>query len=130
MSPSPTLTTLAMTQRGIILGTAAYMSPEQAKGAVVDRRADVWAFGCVLYEMLSGREAFGGENVTDTLASVLRAEPDWSALPADTPASMRRLLRRALVKDRRERLADIDYYVGRSSHCERMAAGVACAGMR
>jgi Tol biopolymer transport system component len=104
---SPTITTPAMTQAGMILGTAAFMAPEQAKGGVVDRRADVWAFGCVLYEMLSGRQAFVGENVTDTLASVLRAEPDWSALPADTPASIHRLLRRALVKNPRERLADM-----------------------
>jgi len=107
VSASPTITTPAMTQAGMILGTAAFMAPEQAKGGFVDRRADVWAFGCVLYEMLSGRRAFVGENVTDTLASVLRAEPDWSVLPADTPASIRRLLRRALVKDRRERLADM-----------------------
>jgi eukaryotic-like serine/threonine-protein kinase len=81
---SPTLTGMA-TQAGFILGTAAYMSPEQAKGKPVDRRADIWAFGCVLYEMLTGKMAFGGETVTDILASVVRAEPDWSQLPEGTP---------------------------------------------
>ena len=70
---------------GMILGTAAYMSPEQARGKAVDKRSDIWAFGCVLYEMLAGTRAFGGEDVTDTLAAVVRAEPDWQALPSDTP---------------------------------------------
>ena len=105
-SLSPTITTPAMTQAGIILGTAAYMSPEQAKGKPADRRSDLWAFGCVLYEMLTGARAFGGEDISDTLAAVLRDEPDWRALPAGTPASIRRLLRRCLEKDRRRRLAD------------------------
>src|SRR5437762_3305325 len=77
LSMSPTITTPAMTQAGMILGTAAYMSPEQAKGRPVDRRADMWAFGVVLYEMLTGKRAFPGEDITDTLAAVLRAEPDW-----------------------------------------------------
>src|SRR5262245_16956688 len=100
MSPadSPTLT-LAATQGGVILGTAAYMSPEQAKGKAVDRRGDIWAFGCVLYEMLTGQLAFKGETVTDTLATVLRAEPEWNELPASTPAAIQKLLRRRLEKD-------------------------------
>ena len=105
-SQSPTITTPAMTQAGMILGTAAYMSPEQAKGRAVDKRSDVWAFGCVLYEMLIGARAFAGDDVSDTLAAVLRGEPDWRALPTATPASIRRLLRRCLEKDRKRRLAD------------------------
>src|SRR5687768_2314218 len=104
---SPTITSPAMTQAGLILGTAAYMSPEQAKGRVVDKRTDVWAFGCVLYEMLTGRRAFDGEDVTDTIAAVVRGEPDWSALPQDTPSQIRLLLKRCLDKDRRTRIADI-----------------------
>jgi eukaryotic-like serine/threonine-protein kinase len=105
---SPTITSPAlMTGAGIILGTAAYMSPEQAKGRTADKRSDVWAFGCVLFEMLTGVRAFPGEDVSDTLAAVLRGEPDWGKLPADTPAAIRRLLRRCLTKDRRERLRDI-----------------------
>ncbi|HUF25167.1 MAG TPA: protein kinase [Vicinamibacterales bacterium] len=100
---SPTITSPA-TQLGTILGTAAYMAPEQAKGRPLDRRADVWAFGCVLFEMLSGRRAFPGEDVTDTLAAVMRAEPEWSALPARTPPSIQRLLRRSLLKERSKRL--------------------------
>ena len=87
---SPTLS-LAATQAGMILGTAAYMSPEQAKGRGADKRSDVWAFGCVLYEMLTGRRAFEGEDVSDTLAAVLRGEPDWTALPANVPPSIRTL---------------------------------------
>ena len=103
-SMSPTITTPAMTQAGMILGTAAYMSPEQARGKTVDRRSDIWAFGCVLYEMLTGGRAFHGEDVTDTLAAVLRDEPDWSALPAATPAATRKLLHRSLEKDPKARL--------------------------
>jgi serine/threonine-protein kinase len=110
MSPSaslpPTITTPAMTQAGMVLGTAAYMSPEQAKGRIADKRSDLWAFGCVLYEMLAGTRAFAGDDAADTLAAVLRGDPDWSALPATTPAPIRRLLRRCLEKDRRNRLAD------------------------
>jgi len=106
-SLSPTITTPAMTQVGLILGTAAYMSPEQARGRVVDRRADIWAFGCVLYEMLTGAKAFGGDDVTDTIAAVVRAEPEWTKLPAATPQSIRRLLRRCLAKDVRARLSDM-----------------------
>lgn len=105
---SPTITSpFQMSQLGVILGTAAYMAPEQAKGKPVDKRADIWAFGCVLYEMLTGTRPFAGEDVTDTLAAIVRADPDWSALPADTPPAVRTLLRRCLVKDRRERLPDI-----------------------
>jgi len=103
---SPTLTT-AGTQAGMIMGTAGYMSPEQAKGRLTDRRTDVWAFGCVLYEMLTGRKAFDGEDVSETLASILRSEPDWKHLPADVPPNLRMLLERCLVKDRNGRLADM-----------------------
>ena len=106
-SLSPTITTPAMTQAGIIVGTAAYMAPEQAKGREADARSDVWSFGCVLYEMLTGRRAFDGEDVADTLAAVLRGDPDWSALPADVPTAIRTLLRECLVKDRRHRIADL-----------------------
>src|SRR5207248_295054 len=87
MSMSPTLTTPAMTAMGIVLGTAAYMAPEQAKGREADKRCDVWAFGCVVYEMLTAKRAFEGEDITDTIASIMRGEPDWSALPVDTPAN-------------------------------------------
>jgi Tol biopolymer transport system component len=94
------------TSPGTLLGTAPYMSPEQARGLPVDPRSDVWAFGCLLYEMLTGRRVFLGTNPSDVLASVLRDEPDWSALPADTPGGVRRLLRRCLRKDPRDRLQD------------------------
>ncbi len=105
LSMSPTLTSPAMmTGVGVILGTAAYMAPEQAKGKAVDRRADVWAFGVVLYEMLAGRNLFRREDVTETLAAVLTAEPDLAVLPPNTPSSIRRLLERCLVKDKRQRL--------------------------
>ena len=90
-----------MTAAGIILGTAAYMSPEQAKGRDADKRSDVWSFGAVLYEMLTGRRAFGGDDVSDTLASVLKSEPDWSLVPADVPPAVVRLLKGCLAKDRR-----------------------------
>jgi serine/threonine-protein kinase len=90
-----------------MLGTAAYMSPEQAKGRAADKRGDVWAFGCVLYEMLTAKRAFDGDDVSDTLASVLRDQPDWSALPPQTPAAIRRLLHRTLEKDSRRRLSDM-----------------------
>jgi Tol biopolymer transport system component len=106
VTASPTLTNPGLTQAGIILGTAAYMSPEQAKGRPADKRCDMWAFGCVLYEMLTGKRAYPGDDVSDTLAAILRAEPDWSALPAATPDAIRRLLRRCLSKDRKARLAD------------------------
>jgi Tol biopolymer transport system component/tRNA A-37 threonylcarbamoyl transferase component Bud32 len=106
VSNSPTLTAMA-TQAGVILGTAAYMPPEQARGKTVDRRADIWAFGCVLYEMLSGRKPFEGETVTDVLASVVKTEPDWGAFPAETPPRIRELIRRCLTKDPKRRLRDI-----------------------
>src|SRR6202158_1371778 len=106
-SMSPTLTTPAMTQAGMILGTAAYMSPEQAKGRLADKRSDVWAFGCVLFEMLTGTRAFEGEDVSDTLAAVLRGEPNWNALPANIPSAIRTLIERCLAKERRRRAADI-----------------------
>jgi serine/threonine-protein kinase len=109
--PSPlhmaTVTSPAMTQYGVILGTAAYMSPEQAKGRVVDHRSDIWAFGCVLYEMLTGQRAFEGEDVSDTLAAVLRATPDFSRLPSDTPVAVRTLLARCLERDRPKRVGSI-----------------------
>jgi eukaryotic-like serine/threonine-protein kinase len=103
----PTVTTPAMTATGLIMGTAAYMSPEQARGRAVDRRADIWAFGCVLYEMLTGRRAFPGDDISDVLVAVLRDEPDLSALPSDTPRHIRKLLRRCLQKDPRNRLPHI-----------------------
>jgi eukaryotic-like serine/threonine-protein kinase len=106
ISTSPTLSRLA-TQAGILLGTASYMSPEQAKAKPVDRRADIWAFGCVLYEMLTGKKAFDGDTVTDTLAAVVRAEPDWSLLPATIPMRVRVLLQRCLQKDPKQRLQAI-----------------------
>jgi Tol biopolymer transport system component len=103
---SPTLT-LSATRAGVILGTAAYMSPEQARGIAADKRADIWSFGVVLYEILTGRHLFHSETVSDTLAGVLKTDPDWKALPAETPASIRRLLRRCLERDRKRRLPDI-----------------------
>jgi Tol biopolymer transport system component len=102
----PTVTSPAFTAAGVIFGTAAYMSPEQARGKLVDRRTDIWAFGCVLFEMLTGTRAFGGDEITDTLAAVLTRDPDWSRLPPETPVSLRRMLRRALVKEKTHRLAD------------------------
>lgn len=106
VAESPTLTAHG-TGTGVILGTAAYMAPEQARGRPVDRRADIWAFGVVLYEMLSGKPAFDGETIADVLARVIESEPDWRQLPADTPSSIRRLLQRCLTKDPRCRLRDI-----------------------
>ena len=104
---SPTITTPVTTQAGMLLGTAAYMSPEQAKGRAVDRRADVWAFGALLYEALSGTRAFPGEDVSDTLANVLKTEPDWSKIPADVPPRIRLVLRACLQKDPKQRLGDL-----------------------
>src|SRR5436190_1408505 len=101
-SISPTLT-LEGTRAGVILGTAAYMAPEQARGAIVDKRADIWAFGVVLYEMLTGTQPFAGATVSDTLAAVLKMEPDWDTVPA----AARSLVRRCLAKDPRLRLRDI-----------------------
>jgi serine/threonine-protein kinase len=106
LSQSPTLAHRG-TEAGLLLGTAAYMSPEQARGKPVDKRADVWAFGAVLFEMLAGRKLFEGETITDVLAAVVREEIDWSTLPASTPPGVRRLLRRCLERDPKQRLRDI-----------------------
>ena len=103
---SPTLS-FAATQVGVILGTAAYMSPEQARGKPADKRADIWAFGVVLHEMLTGKQLFGGETVSDTLAAVITKEPDWETLPPSTPPNIRQLLRRCLTKDAKQRLQAI-----------------------
>ena len=105
---SPTMTmTAAATKMGVIMGTAAYMSPEQAKGRQVDKRADIWAFGVVLFEMLTGRQAFQGEDLSSTLAKVIEREPDWTQLPPRTPSAIQTLLRRCLSKDRKRRIPDI-----------------------
>ena len=104
---SPTITSPAMTEAGVLLGTAAYMSPEQAKGREADTRSDVWAFGALLYEMLTGTRAFGGDDTTDTIANVLKSEPDWSRVPADVPPALRTLMQRCLVKDRRQRVSEM-----------------------
>jgi eukaryotic-like serine/threonine-protein kinase len=105
LSHSPTIS-LAATNAGVILGTAAYMSPEQARGRTLDKRTDIWSLGCVLFEMLTGKQAFRGEDITDVLAAVVKSEPAWDALPADTPSAIRTLLRRCLQKDRAMRLRD------------------------
>ena len=96
-----------VTGMGMVLGTAAYMSPEQARGQAVDKRTDVWAFGAVLYEMLTARRAFAGDDVADTMASVLRSTPDWAGLPADTPPHVVSLIQCCLDKDRTTRIGDI-----------------------
>jgi serine/threonine protein kinase len=106
LANSPTITAHA-TRAGLILGTAAYMAPEQARGKAVDKRADIWAFGCVLFEMLAGRRAFDGDDVSTTLAVVLTANPPWSALPATTPPNIQRLLHRCLERDPRRRMRDV-----------------------
>jgi Tol biopolymer transport system component len=106
LSLSPTISS-PMTAASVILGTAAYMSPEQARGVPVDKRADIWSFGIILFEMLSGRRLFRGETVSDVLADVLKGEPDWDTLPPDTPARIRRLLGRCMVRDPKQRLQDI-----------------------
>src|SRR5262249_10651203 len=105
-SNSPTLT-LGATSVGAIIGTGAYMSPEQASGKSVDKRTDIWSFGAVLYEMLAGKKAFDGESVSDTLATVMKLDPDWSALPRAVPVSVQKLVRRCLTKDRKQRLQAI-----------------------
>src|SRR5688572_26918322 len=107
LSLSPTITSPAMTAAGLILGTAAYMSPEQAKGRDADKRSDVWSFGAVLYEMLTSRRAFDGDDVSDTMASVLKSEPDWSIVPAEVPPAVVSLMKGCLAKDRRERVSDM-----------------------
>ncbi len=103
---SPTITE-AHTRQGVILGTAPYMSPEQAKGKTADKRADVWAFGCILYECLTGKRAFGGETVPDTIASILEREPDWQALPSGKPRLLLPVLQRCLQKTPKGRIRDI-----------------------
>ncbi len=107
LSLSPTITTPAMTQAGFILGTAAYMSPEQAKGKPVDKRADVWAFGVVLFEMLTGRRPFAGDDVSDVLASVLAREPQLAAIPDAVPSTVRQVLKACLQKDPKKRIHDM-----------------------
>ena len=107
-SMSPTISlTAAATQMGMVIGTAAYMAPEQAKGRVVDKRADVWAFGCVLYEMLTGRRTFDGDDISEVMAGVIKSEPEWDELPTELPPALRTYLRRCLQKDPRERIRDI-----------------------
>ncbi|MDZ4805780.1 MAG: protein kinase [Candidatus Eisenbacteria bacterium] len=140
LSNSPTLTR-GMTAAGMILGTAAYMSPEQARGKPVDKRTDIWAFGCLLYECLTGRQAFAGETVSDMIARILQGEPEWNALPARTPERIRGLLRRCLEKDAKRRLRDIGdarmeiedvlaVHASSSSMAAAGAAGVAATGSR
>src|SRR5258706_3849479 len=107
ISDSPTLAAAATTRLGTILGTAAYMSPEQARGKAVDKRTDIWAFGCVLYESLTGQQVFGGGTISDSVAKILQREPDWQTLPDRTPANIRLLLKRCLQKDPKSRLRDI-----------------------
>jgi Tol biopolymer transport system component len=112
------------TEEGVILGTAAYMSPQQARGQIVDKRADIWAYGCVVYEMLTGHVAFAGETVSDTIGKILEREPDWSALPAATPSAVQRLLRRCLAKDPKQRLRDIgDVRIELDAIDEQLAGG-------
>ena len=125
---SPTLD-IGRTEIGMILGTPAYMSPEQASGKPADRRADIWSFGAVLYEMLTGKRAFEGESVSHTLASVLKLEPDLNALPASTPAAIRNLIRRCLTKDPRQRLQAIGEarIILESPRTEEAAAGISSA---
>jgi serine/threonine-protein kinase len=106
LEQSPTITA-ALTGHGVILGTAAYMSPEQARGKKIDQRTDIWAFGAILFEMLAGERIFHGETISDTMAAVLRADPPWEQLPSDTPQAVRRLLERCLERDGRRRLRDI-----------------------
>ena len=108
LSQSPTMTaSMGGTHEGVILGTAAYMSPEQARGQTLDKRTDIWSFGCVLYEMLTGRTAFGSETLSDTIANVIEREPDWAALPADLPAVFAHSLRRCVRKNPRQRVHDV-----------------------
>ncbi len=107
MDPTQPTASYAATREGVILGTPTYMSPEQVRGRALDKRTDVWSFGCLLYEMLTGRQAFAGDTLSDTLAAVLEREPDWSALPAQTPTRVKHLLQRCLRKDLDRRLRDI-----------------------
>ena len=123
LSQSPTLARTG-TQAGVILGTASYMSPEQARGKSVDKRADIWAFGVVLFEMLTGQRLFRGETTSDTLAAVLKTDPDWSLLPAETPPRIREMLGRCLTRDPRERLMTSPTQESRSrAHVRLLARG-------
>src|SRR4030095_5953557 len=106
LSNSPTIS-VAQTAAGVILGTAPYMSPEQVRGHVVDNGTDIWAFGCVLFEMLTGRKAVEGPTVSDVIASIMKSEPDWTLLPLDVPATVRSLIRQCLRKQRKNRLHNI-----------------------
>jgi Tol biopolymer transport system component len=127
---SPTLISPAVTTVGLLLGTAAYMAPEQARGRATDRRVDVWAFGCVLFEMLSGRQAFAGSDVTEVLATVLKSDPEWSALPSSTPPRIRAVLERCLQKDPQRRIRDIgDVRLAMDGAFETVAAAVVPASM-
>jgi Tol biopolymer transport system component len=103
----PTMTSPALSEVGVLLGTTAYMAPEQARGGVADKRSDIWSFGCVLYEMLAGRRAFGGRDAAETIACVMTGQPDWNALPPEVPSAIRALLERCLAKDREHRIRDI-----------------------
>ena len=129
---SPTITSPAMmTRAGVLLGTAAYMSPEQAKGRAADRRSDIWAFGCVLYEMLTGKRAFEGDDVSDILANVLKSAPDWSALPSKVPPAIRTVLIRCLERDRARRVADaatVRFVLDESATLVPTESGVASSG--
>ena len=122
---SPTITTPAMTQLGVILGTAAYMSPEQAKGKGADKRSDLWSFGAVVYEMLTGRRAFDGGDMSETLATVIKSDPDWTSLPADLPPAVRTLLRTCLQKDPRKRTVDATTAVFVLDHAAGLASTAA-----
>ena len=107
MRPTRHAASASASRDGVLIGTAAYMSPEQARGEAIDKRTDIWSFGCVLYEMIAGRRAMTGATVSETIAAVLEREPDWTALPATTPPGIQRLLRRCLEKDVKRRLKDI-----------------------
>ena len=140
LASSPTMSVYAIsgTGAGVVLGTAAYMSPEQARGKAVDKRTDIWSFGCVLYECLAGRQCFVGETVSDLIAQILQGEPEWDALPAKVPSRVRQLLRRCIEKDARRRLRDIgdarieleDLLAQSTSSTSIAAAGRAAAGRR
>jgi serine/threonine-protein kinase len=129
---SPTVTIRAGESAiGTILGTAAYMSPEQARGQAVDKRSDIWSFGVVLFEMLTGQQVFRGETISDTLAAVLKTDPDWAKLPVDTPAPVRTLLRRCLERDRKKRLRDIgDAFLEEAGYADEPAGVLVREGRR
>ena len=130
---APTITSPAMmTGVGMLLGTAAYMSPEQARGKAVDKRTDIWAFGCVLYEMLTGTRAFDGDDVADTLANVLKVDPDWARLTEEVPPPIRALVRNSLEKDRRKRVSDAGAIQFRFGACGNICCPTThrCAALR